>query len=558
MDIERTLRLACAAPDPGPAFEETVMARVGAAAWRATQAAPRKSRRIVLIGVLFAGAAAAAILVAQYSGSSPPPALAVQAVETAATQIVSLAAPAIAPSAVPVSGPVAAATPPPLPPAAPNSTDTAQLCTAAAAAPPAAPRYTVLVQPLKFDTSDPVIQSRVQEYYGALLDSLRRVPGLALAGREADASKPADFRITVTETKGFGGGPMGESAALSLSLEAWNGTAFASRMGTVRQIRTLDNNNCPSGPAPNCGPAGAAAIDVSVGLSQLPRYPTTTQLACNRAIELDFQQRRADPTYSISMVRQGLERIAGMPELMQRNSMWSILRSNARPELAQPLATALRESTDDAFRKEAMTLLAVKYADDPAARQALAAVAASAPDTLMRHVAERAVSGEAPWRDYAVVRVRDTSLPTPQRLEAWYWMVDAMALDTTKMSNAMVEALTALQAGNGVRVLADLLAASQKDPAGPGYGLAGQQDQWAMRRIGSVNHPAAPELLIACFDAMPNYITLGVLATRRDDPRVVSRLEAVAADETDPRLSKQAISALRAPLSPALPAPTGN
>ncbi|MEJ0099406.1 MAG: hypothetical protein WDO12_06545 [Pseudomonadota bacterium] len=48
---------------PAPDFEDAVMARVSAAAWRASQPVPRRRRHILLISVLFVVAAAAAMLV---------------------------------------------------------------------------------------------------------------------------------------------------------------------------------------------------------------------------------------------------------------------------------------------------------------------------------------------------------------------------------------------------------------------------------------------------------------------------------------------------------------
>jgi hypothetical protein len=553
MDIEKTLRLACVAPEPGPNFEEAVMARVTAAAWRAAQVRPRKARRIVLIGVLFAGAVAAALLAVRYSIRHPSAVPAAQVAEPATMDMVPLAPPAIAQPTVVVSAPVTPSVPPP---PAQGGGDIAQLCSSAAAAPPVAPRYTVLVQPLQFDSSDPVILSRVQEYYAALLESLRRVPGLALAGSEAAAAagKPADYRITVTGSRSFSGEP---GAEVHLWLEAWTGNAFVSRTGTSRKVRSLDINSCPADSPIDCGPARAASIDVVVGLNQLPRYPGGAQLACNNAVQQNLKRQLADPAVSIPMIRQGLQRIAGMTGFMQRSSSWALLRNRAVPELVQPLVAMLHEATDEAFRKEVVTLLAVKFSTDPAAQHALAEVAASEPDTLMRRVAERAVAGETSWRDHAVARVRDTRLPTAQRLDTWYWMVDAMGLDKEKISAELVQALAALREAGGIQVLAGLLADTQKDPGGADYGLDGQQGQWAIRQIGSVRHPAAPELLIACFDAMPNYITLGALGTRRDDARVVSRLEAIAADQSDARLSRQAAGYLLQPAAPQA-TPAGN
>lgn len=84
-----------------------------------------------------------------------------------------------------------------------------------------------------------------------------------------------------------------------------------------------------------------------------------------------------------------------------------------------------------------------------------------------------------------------------------------------------------------------------------------QQGQMVMRKLGSLQHPAAVAMLIDCYDAMPNGTALGILATRRDDARVVSRLEAIAADTSDPALAKRAAALLSEPPKVPVAPPTG-
>jgi hypothetical protein len=47
------------------------------------------------------------------------------------------------------------------------------------------------------------------------------------------------------------------------------------------------------------------------------------------------------------------------------------------------------------------------------------------------------------------------------------------------------------------------------------------------------------------FDVSPNYLTLGALATRLDDPRVANKLQAIARQTTDERLRRMATTYLR-------------
>jgi hypothetical protein len=84
-----------------------------------------------------------------------------------------------------------------------------------------------------------------------------------------------------------------------------------------------------------------------------------------------------------------------------------------------------------------------------------------------------------------------------------------------------------------------------------------QQGQLVMRKLGALKHPAAVALLIDCFEAMPNGTSLNILASRRDDPRVVAKLESIAADPSDPSLAKRATTLLAQPSSPPMGASGG-
>jgi len=550
MDIEQTLRLACVPPEPGRDFEDTVMARVSAAAWRAEQLRPRKSRRVLLIGALIAVAAAAATFATWNNGPQPDLALEAGTVEPAAPTVAQ-AAPALSATATLAAAPTASLqTPPP----APKFTEVAQRCSAADAATPAPSRYTVLVQPLQFESNDPVIQSQVREYYNALLDALRKVPGLALAGAEAQIAtgKPADYRITVA-AGGWGAQSTATTQRLRTGVESWNGTAFTGPSGTSREVSTLDISRCPSSGALNCGPVAAASVDVGlfVGLNRLPRYPGEAQVACDRAMQAFAQpafERLRSGTDSVPLIRQGLEYLAATAEPTYRANRWSLLRSNARPNAVDSLVAALRETNDPAFSKEVVTLLAVKFAGDPTARESLATVATAGTNTLTGHVAELALSGDGPWRDYVVARVRDASLPAAQRLEAVNWMIDATSLDPQQMTATLGTVLTKLQESGGIPVLARLLVDTQKDE---GNDITKQWGSWVMGRLGSLNRtpveypPAAVDLLIACFDAMPAQLTLNNLAALRADPRVASKLESIATDLSNPQLAERAARSLR-------------
>jgi hypothetical protein len=245
-----------------------------------------------------------------------------------------------------------------------------------------------------------------------------------------------------------------------------------------------------------------------------------------------------------------LDRIAVLPEPGPRAALWLTLRGQKYPEQQSLLLKALREETADVVRKEVITQLALDFADDPAVRAALTPVAVIEPQALPRHVAQRALSGDASWRDYVLTTVRDTGLPAAQRLDPLNWMLDASQL-YPRVNATFLDMVPALLDGDGARMLADLLASKQGGSAGVFGMLDNLGGMGIVARLSAVDHPAVPDLLIAYFDASPSDITLALLAQRRGDSRVRTKLQAIAADDADPKLGKQAASyLLQVPVAP--------
>lgn len=445
MEIEGTLRMAFAPREPDADFEDAVMARVTAAAWRADQRGSRGMRRIVLMGALLVVVSAAAMLVA-WRTDPPRVPKGVQAQAAVAT---------VQAHAAQVSPP----SPGPLPPAPgpqhlPASTN--DIC-AQAAATRAPPVYTVDVLPLRFESDDPDMQASVRDYYGAMLEQLKMRPGLALAapGGAGIEARPADYRITLTGLPDVGSGTSRPLFDLRVRLlvEKWSGSSFekyAER--TIIQRSPQCMRPSPQGPL-NCSAEMAAANNVPY--LQLPSYPTAAQVACDRARAAGGPS-ALPPVDATSLASGFIDRLAGK-QPTGRISTLGLLRNLVKPEMVPALVAALRESTDDTFRGEIVSLLAARFPDDPAAREALAVVASANAGTLKGHVAQRALTGEGPWRDYTIATIRDTSLPTAKRLEPLYWMVEAMTLEP-KNEAAAADLLATSQQDGSAQALAQLLA----------------------------------------------------------------------------------------------------
>lgn len=563
MELEQTLRTAFVLHEPRADFEDVVMARLTAGAWRVSQSMVRR-RRLLLISSLLAVSAAAAMLVVQYSGSSSVPAMPAahqfEAITASIPAVVEASTPAQQTSALPSPGA-------PLP-LTPQTPELSQACEVAAAEPPVPIAFTVLLAPLQSGPDDPALLADAQDYYDGIVRQLRSVPGLGLqtSATQIMDGKQADYRITATMLAAEAGPEPGKSTRprMKLQLETWNGTAYETKYGIASRIPGADEaTNCPL-QVRNCAAnLSGASVALTLQYNWLPRLTTAAQAACSRersefARRQIAEQRRVDPSIDIAALRNLIQNLATIPSPTTRANLARRRQDMTRPEMREPLLAALRESTDDASRREIVTLLAVKFADDASVQQALGAVAASSPDTLTRHVAQRVLTGEDPWRDFVIHRLRDTSLPPAQRLEPLFWIADTMPVNQQKLDAEVAHLLTALKQGDAIRTLAEFLAGTQMNPRDTTQSLLIQQGQRTMRQITSVDHPAVPELLIAYFDTAPNYLTVAALAARRDQPTIMRKLESIAAGHPDPQVQRMAARYLNEPLNPPQPAPLGN
>lgn len=538
MNAEQRLRMSLAPCEPGPQPLAIVMARLAAAAPRATGS--RRRGPLIIVSSLLAFAAAAGMLASHLS--RPPAQL--SAVLPAVAETVAV----VPVEPLPVVDADAAAMPVSPAPVV------AQVEAAAVVEPmqPVDSSFRVLLQPLQIQASDPAAESRVREYYSALLEGLRTVPGLVLvpeATGDATAT-PADFRITVSGGDGRNNEFLTGVAMWQVTVrtEVWRGNAYRQEGSAMGSGGSLGGGS---------GAAAAAARAVATLTGLFPSSPAIEELRARHRAEL--QTRSSSVAQNVSMpAQQGagarmdaqvvsmiLERIAITPAPGSRAALWLSLRGQKHPDLMPQLLKALREETAAAVRKEIITQLALDFAEDPAVRVALAPVAASEPQPLPRYVAMRALSGDATWRDYVQATIRDTSLSAEQRLEPLTWMISA-SRNHASVDASLSDVLPALL-DDDARVLADLLVRQQKQSTdvlgGPGAGI--------MTRLSAMDHPAVPDLLVAYFDALPSEMALRLLAQRRGDQRVQTKLEAIATGDADPKLRQQATSLLRQ----AVPAP---
>jgi hypothetical protein len=203
--------------------------------------------------------------------------------------------------------------------------------------------------------------------------------------------------------------------------------------GTMRLVAGC--TDAAPGPASSClDPAGTArAFVAKMKLETLPPDDTVTRPLYAKLADpsQDVAQRLAaladlyalqDKTGEIGLLRSAgvmhsVIELAKLVEPAQRAQLWRTMRGVGNPALIDSLLLSLSQDPDD-VRVAAIEALGADFRGEARVRSTLEAVAASDARPLVRAVAERAVSGEEPWRRYVVRSLEDTSLSPEQRLEA--------------------------------------------------------------------------------------------------------------------------------------------
>lgn len=107
---------------------------------------------------------------------------------------------------------------------------------------------------------------------------------------------------------------------------------------------------------------------------------------------------------------------AGSPEIRAR--IWHMVRNAGRPELIEPMVASMRNDPDGEVRLEAVATLSADFAADAGVRNALGSTARDDARPLVRALAQRALSGDATWRQYVMDSLQDKSRTAEGRIEA--------------------------------------------------------------------------------------------------------------------------------------------
>jgi hypothetical protein len=534
MDLEQKVRAAFVLHEPSPDFEDVVMARLSAKSWRSLHAPPRRRRHFLLFSVMFVVAGAAAMGIA-FRGELVPRVIAQSAVPDRAKQV---AVPAAQNAAVEVT----------------------------ASAIPV--DFTVHLRSLRHDAMDVIVLGKVREYYRAVSDGLRAIPGLRLVDDQVaeKSDKPASFRITIDN-------PDAHAAAQMVSRNEWAATfkveVLKAGVYVPAEGRTRGGAYSPGllaaqatgGPLSGtgcaavilCSPVTIAAWQIKDLRMQLfPFDPSLQQELEARLLDSTssfLQQRealndlhdlgeRVRRPMSTPVVRRVLQQIASEHDPGERGVLWYFLGGQRDPEIIPPLINAAQLDPDDSVRLGATSQLAEDFPSNPAVRAALQLIAQRDPVLLNRKVAERAMAGDAPWIEYVVATAKDSTQPVQQRLAPLQWMmIESVGTGKAGPGNHHLASLASNFFGRDKQVFIDLFARA-------GRGATSSLSTRMLEAISSLKHPETSGFLLAVFEAHPDFIRLSLLEEHLDDPQVRKRVEELAAESAIPTLQETAAGIL--------------
>lgn len=486
MDIEQTLRLACEPREPAAEFEDALMARVTAAAWRASRDAKRKPRRLILIGTILALSAAAALLVSNLRGTVPPQQLAAE----------SAPAPVAQPPVQADVKPPATATHVAQPPE-PESSVQVLL--------PAKP-FTVRA-PLHNEAKDEPARSAVNAFHLATLDLLRTIPGLILVESDADPNVTTEYRVTLTAQDG---GPGNIQVGVQSDVRLPDGRSRRNMIYPIQgQITrcaavTTDDGSCMD-------PAGLAAFMVrQLRVFVFPRDATLRQQLQARLLDRSaYPKQRLDaladlvnlnreratlngppeapvwPQADPALIR-GIVDLAAAGDAAVRAQIWRSTREVRSNELIAPLTAAARDDADGSVRLEAAITLA-GFAGVEHAHTALETIARQDSRPMVRAVAQQAVTSDPVWRDYVLASLKDEGRTDIERVEALAWSTFQGSPPGGPASSALFKFIALDDVATSA--LAQLLPKLRASGAMPGY----QLDELE-RSVAKIKHPAGNQL----------------------------------------------------------------
>lgn len=414
--------------------------------------------------------------------------------------------------------------------------------------------------------NSPPRQQAVQAFQSALLEELRRVPGLTLVDPDQPVPEPAgkNYRVAfmfLTQLGLDGRAVPGDSRIVELTATAEQLKADGQKTRRMMSFLRIDllapcAGIPPVAGAPPCNDPRGQATEVVRKLRQevFPPDPSVTRPLQARLQDtsLDASQRikTFEDLFRISkdqedlallrdpgVVRAALALAAnGDPTL--RAQIWRMMRGAGNPDFIQPMLASLTQDPAD-VRLAAIETLAGDFLGDPRVRAALASLVVEDPNPLVRAVADRGISGEASWRRYVVGSLGDANRPAAQRVEALvYYLYPPGATAASSTSHPDYWQILDQLDDKAVRALAEALPNAGKLQGGSTYNLLGN---FSSRHAGN---PAVTEMSLGLLERSPNP-TIRIIAgqslarTQYADPRVRDALTKAVQGDPEPSVRDQ-------------------
>jgi hypothetical protein len=403
--------------------------------------------------------------------------------------------------------------------------------------------FSVRLSTLQDDTLEESDKTDFAIFRTAVIDELRRTPGLNLVLAEAStAGQATDYEIELTAVRRNG---------------RVNGIL---RVTTLRPNRVVQPIQGVFGQ--DCAPAcfrDAASLGETLAQSAARMMMPTSEaqqsavlkelqdgsLAPQQRLEalrdLDLRRstgrnglRRTDPSGDSlrdpAVIRAVIDLAAATTSPAGRAELWRTMRSIRNIALVEPLAQAAQQDVDSTVRAEAVATLVADYANDPHSRAALELIARRDSHPTVRALAERGLSGEATWNSYVLSSLEDTTLTDAQRLDA--------VLFHARSTDASGQPLAALLDDDAIKALAEVL------PRTPVSGTS-----TLLNHLVSVMHPAINGMLLTIIERRDTRFdrvrVMRMLADRIEDPDVSAALEKIAKVDPDEQSRQIATQALQ-------------
>lgn len=530
--------------DMGEPSTFVAQCRTMVTAARRSREKQRLRNRLVLIGSLAAVAAAAATAgFHQWSSSS-----------SIRTEVAQVAAPAALPvDGTPASDPAdATAAPTKLIESPSEEADT--------------PRFKVRVLPVSNQGSSAGNRAAIDAVHAAVVRELRSVPGLRLieaTPAAGTAGNPADFEVRVQ------GGESREPGKFGISIMASRMGKDGKTSGLVGSV-TDGSPACPGGPSmgrpgrPYCQDPNSLAVENVDQMRKVlfPADPTLQNQLFSALADPDRDP--AERLNSLSdiakrMVRPGEVDFLKDPAVIraaidlgtsqaaaaQRAMVWRILRRTHHPDLVRPLIAVVENDAEDEVREDAVVTLA-GFLDDARARAAIQSAAETNGRPLVRALAQRALSGEAYWKDHVAKTLKDPSLSDAERIAPFLYHVVPRSTRPRERSSADSKSIKEVLDDEGIvaltGVFSRLKAATRQDKSRTFEAL--------IAIVAIVDHPAVEKMVIdglAAGSDAAYWISIAdaMLTFGRNNSGVRAALGKIVDESPDPAIRKSAEYALR-------------